>query len=193
MKDSRITFSTYTVFMAKFKEAFQAMNVMDSAMHSLALLQQGNRPVEAMITNFRLLVGEVGLSTESISDQIHLIRMFMTCLNPQLKKKIIFGDIIPKTIEDWYNKAIQYDSNYRLTQAMMALDNQNPWRNNEGRNWFNQNQMNNKDPNTMDIGVTTMTRTAFIGTLTEEMQAALMKIGTCFRCRRLGIYHETAH
>ena len=73
--------------MAKLQEAFRAVNVTDSAMHSLALLWQGNRPVEAMIMDFRLLVGEVGLSMESISDQIHLIKMFMNCINPQLKKK----------------------------------------------------------------------------------------------------------
>ena len=112
--------------------------------------------------------------------------MFMICLNPQLKKKIIFGDIVPKKIEDWYAKAIKYDSNYCLAQAMMGLDNQTP-KKNTGRSWFNQNQNQNKDPNAMDIGATTTTtRTAFIGALTEEMQAALMKIGACFRCRKMG-------
>ena len=65
-----------------------------------------------MITDFRLLVGDMRLSTDSDSDQIHLIKMFMICLSLQLKKKIIFGDIVPKTIEQWYTKAIQYDSNY---------------------------------------------------------------------------------
>ena len=65
-----------------------------------------------MITNFRLLVGDARLSMDLPSDQIHLIKMFMACLNPQLKKKIIFGDIILKTIEDWHVKAIQYNSNY---------------------------------------------------------------------------------
>ena len=53
-----------------------------------------------MITNFSLLVGDARLSIDSPSDQIHLIKMFMTCLNPQLKKKIIFGDIVPKTIKE---------------------------------------------------------------------------------------------
>ena len=108
----------------------------------------------------------------------------MICLNPQLKKKIIFGDIALKMIEEWYAKAIQYDSNYRLAQAMMALDNQTP-KKNTGKSWFNQNQNNNKDPNAMDIRATMMTNgTAFIGVLTEEMWAALMKIGTCFQCRK---------
>ena len=65
-----------------------------------------------MITDFRLLVGDARLSTDLDSDQIHLIKMFMNCLNLQLKKKIIFRDIILKTIEQWYVKAIQYDSNY---------------------------------------------------------------------------------
>ena len=113
--NSRMTFPTFGVFMTKLQDAFKAVNPIDSAMQKLALLQQGNRPVEEMITDFRLLVGDARLSTDSPSDQIHLIKMFMTCLNPQLKKKIIFGDIVPKTIEDWYTKAIQYDSNYQLT------------------------------------------------------------------------------
>ena len=131
-----------------------------------------------MIMDFRLLVGDARLSTNTDSDQIHLIKMFMVCLNPQLKKKIIFGDIVPKTIEQWYEKAIQYDSNYRLAQALMALNNQSPRK----KPWITQNQ--NKDPNVMDIGATTTNGTAFIGVLTEEMCAALMKIGACFRCRK---------
>ena len=68
----------------------------------------------------------------------------------------------------------------------MALDNQTP-KKNMGKNWFNQNQNQNKDPNMMDIGATTtMTGTAFIGVLMEEMWAALMKIGACFWCRKTG-------
>ena len=37
----------------------------------------------------------------------------------------------------------------------------------------------------MAIGATT-NGTAVIGALTEEMCAALMKIGACFRCRKTG-------
>ena len=176
MEDQKMTFPTYPDFMSKLQAAFKAVNPVDAAMQKLALLRQGNRPVETMITEFRLLVGDAGLSVDSTSNQIHLIKMFMNCLNPQLKKKIIFGDSVPRTIEGWYKKATQYDSNFRLAQAMMALDNQPP-RKNTGRTWQNQNQ--NKDPNAMDIGATT-NETTVIGALTEEMHAALMKIGACF-------------
>ena len=68
---------------------------------------------------------------------------------------------------------------------MTVLDNQLP-KKNTGKNWFNQNQNQNKDPNAMDIRAATSNGTALIGALTEEMQAALMKIGTCFRCRKMG-------
>ena len=180
--NSRMMFPTFSVFMTKLQNAFKAVNPIDLAMQKLALLQQGNRLVEEMITDFRLLVGDARLSTNSDSDQIHLIKMFMTCLNLQLKKKIIFRDIVPKTIKEWYAKAIQYNLNYRLTQAMMALDNQSPRK----KPWVNQNQ-NQKDPNAMDIGaMMTTTGTAFIGALTEEMHAALMKISACFQCRKTG-------
>ena len=112
MSNSRMMFPTFSVFMMKLQDAFKAVNLINSAMQKLALLRQGNRLVEEMITDFRLLVGDARLSTDSPSDQIHLIKMFMTCLNQQLKKKIIFGDSVLKTIEEWYMKAIQYDSNF---------------------------------------------------------------------------------
>ena len=64
-QNNRITFPTYTAFMTKLQEAFCVVNPVDAAMQKLALLQQGNRPVEAMITDFRLLIGEADLSTTS--------------------------------------------------------------------------------------------------------------------------------
>src|SRR6202161_1192898 len=166
-----ITFPTYAIFMTRLQAAFRAVNPIDSAMQKLAILRQGNRAVETLNTAFRSLIGDARLSTTTDSDQIHLIKMFMNCLNPQLKKKIIFGDTVPRTIEDWYAKAIQHDSNYRLGQVLMALDSPNQKRNNEGRSGFNKNQnQTQKDPNAMDIGATTTNGTTTIGALTEEMR-----------------------
>ena len=99
-----MTFPMFGEFMTKLQDAFKVVNPIDMAMQKLALLRQGNRPVEELITDFRLLIGDARLSTDSPSDQIHLIKMFMTML--QLKKKIIFGDIVLKTIEDWYIKGV---------------------------------------------------------------------------------------
>ena len=71
-----------------------------------------------------------------------------------------------------------------LTIDSHRPDNQTP-KKNMGKSWFNQSQNQNKDCNAMDIGATTTTMgTVFIGALTEEMWAALMNIGACFRCRK---------
>ena len=75
-----MTFPTFTDFMTKLQDTFKAVNPIDMAMQKLALLRQGNRPVEELITDFRLLIGDARLSTDSPSDQIHLIKMFMTAL-----------------------------------------------------------------------------------------------------------------
>ena len=62
--------------------------------------------------DFWLLCAEAELEEKSVSDNQHLIKLFANCLNPQLKKRILFREVIPKTISGWIKKAIQYDSNY---------------------------------------------------------------------------------
>ena len=46
----KMTYLTFDAFVNKLEEVFKAVNEMDLAIHKLALLQQGNRPVEKMIT-----------------------------------------------------------------------------------------------------------------------------------------------
>ena len=116
-----------------------------------------------MITDFRLLCAEAELEELLVLDNRHLIKLFANCLNPQLKKRILFGEVVPKTISGWIEKAIQYDLNYRMGQALMNMDNQG--KKPQRKNW------NEKDPNAMDTS---------IGALTEKEKTALMKIGACF-------------
>ena len=118
---------------------------------------------------FCLLCAEAELEELSVSDNRHLIKLFANCLNSQLKKRILFGEVVPKTISGWIEKAIQYDSNYRMGQALMNLDNRGnkPQRKNREE----------KDPNAMDTS---------IGALREKEKTALMKIGACFRCKKTG-------
>ena len=53
-----MTFPSFVDFMTKLQDAFKAVNPIDTAMQKLALLWQGNRPVEELITDFRLLIGD---------------------------------------------------------------------------------------------------------------------------------------
>ena len=182
-KNLKITYPPFTDFIEALERAFIPADEEGEAMNKLELLRQGNRPVEQMVTDFRMLITQAGLAEETTSDHKHLIKIFMNCLNPQLKKKILFGESVPKTIHSWYAKAIQYDSTYRMGQALMKM-NENT-KKTQGVPWKRNNMA---DPNAMDttVGTATTSGTAFIGALTEEMRAALMKIGACFRCRKTG-------
>ena len=166
--DMKLDFPKFKDFLLLIQHAFKPADQAGEAMNKLELLRQGNRAVEEMITEFRLLCAEAELEEQSVSDNQHLIKLFANCLNGQLKKRILFGEVVPKTISGWIEKAIQYDSNYRMGQALMNLDNRGkkPQKKNEDR-----------DPNAMDTS---------IGALTEKEKTALMKIGACFRCKKTG-------
>ena len=166
--DMKLDFPKFKDFLILIQHVFKPADQAGEAMNKLELLRQGNRAVEEMITEFRLLCAEAELEEQLVSDNQHLIKLFTNCLNAQLKKRILFREVVPKTISGWIEKAIQYDSNYRMGQALMNLDSRGkkPQRKNE-----------EKDPNAMDTS---------IGALSEKEKTALMKIGACFRCKKTG-------
>ena len=166
--DMKLDFPKFKDFLILIQHAFKPADQAGEAMNKLELLWKGNWAVEEMIMEFRLLCVEAELEEQSVSDNWHLIKLFANCLNAQLKKRILFGEVVPKTISGWIENAIQYDSNYRMGQALMNLDNRGkkPQKKNE-----------EKDPNAMDTS---------IGALSEKEKTALMKIRACFRCKKTG-------
>ena len=73
-----------------------------------------------MVTEFKQLIGQAGLTTRSASDNIHLISLFRKALNFSLTHKIMFGEVIPRMINNWFEKAIQFDTNYREATAIFG-------------------------------------------------------------------------
>jgi Ty3 transposon capsid-like protein len=118
-KTYNIKFPTIDVFLALLLRDFRSADRVQEAINALNLLKQGNRNVEELVTEFRLLTSQAGLSTESGSDNIHLIGMFRRALNPALGRKILFSESVPTTLQDWIDRAIQYDTNYRMAMAIM--------------------------------------------------------------------------
>ena len=110
--DMKLDFPKFKEFLVLIQHTFKPADQAGEAMNKLELLRQGNRAVEEMIMEFCLLCAEAELEELSVSDNWHLIKLFANCLNSQLKKRILFGEIVPKTISGWIEKAIQYDSNY---------------------------------------------------------------------------------
>ena len=127
---------------------------------------------EQIITEFKQLIGQAGLMTRSTSDNIHLIELFRKALNYSLTHKIMFGEVIPRTSDDWFKKAIQFNTNWREAMAIFGqnkkIDNRST-----NRSWYK--PAGKKDPNAMDVDA-----------LTSEERQMLIKQGKCFKCRKTG-------
>jgi hypothetical protein len=136
------------------------------------MLKQGTRTAEELVTEFKLLVSQAGMTDSSSSDNIHLIQIFRRTLNESLAKKILFSEKVPATIQGWCDRAIQYDTNWRMAMAILgkSTKRKNPGDNNDGKKTHKP-----KDPNAMDIDAMTL-----------EERTALMKKGLCFICKKPG-------
>ena len=109
----------YGVFIALLKEAFKPADKTGKPMNKFCMIKQGNRPAEELVTKFRLLARQANLGQTSPSDHLHLIRLFCNALNPSLAKQIMNADKVLTMITKWFDKAIQYDSNFQMAQAIM--------------------------------------------------------------------------
>ena len=125
-----------------------------------------------MVTEFKQFIGHAGLTTRSMSNNIHLIGLFRKALNYSLSHKIMFGGTIPRTIDDWFKKVIQFDTNY---WEAMAIFGQNKRNDNKttSRSWYRPAEK--KDPNMIDVDA-----------LTFKKRQTLIKQGKCFKCRKTG-------
>ncbi|PPQ91988.1 LOW QUALITY PROTEIN: hypothetical protein CVT25_004755 [Psilocybe cyanescens] len=162
-----IDLPTYKGFIDEFQKAFKPEEEDIDALDKLKMLQQRNLTAEQLVTKFKLLVGEVGMSNDSDTVNKLLIEMFKEVLNPALVQKIIQSEKRPTKIKEWYDKAMSFDRSYRLAMAIKG-----PSRSNVQ---FIPKSAPRKDPFTMDVDV-----------MTTEKQTSLMKKGACFRCKQPG-------
>jgi hypothetical protein len=71
---------------------------------------------------FLQIVGQAGIDRKTPSDHLHLIRYYRKALEPRLSHKILFSDDIPKTIDGWMKKAIQFNMNWRMGNLFFNPD-----------------------------------------------------------------------
>jgi Zinc knuckle len=115
------------------------------------------------------------------SDHLHLIGYYRKVLEPRLGCKILFSNDVPKTINGWMEKAIQFNTNWRMGSLFFNQDikasplKQKADTNKSNKNAFWWRTSERKDPNAMDVDALTMEETGM-----------LLRQGKCFRCRRTG-------
>ena len=148
----KLVYPTFSAFLTEVCKAFQSADRVQDALCKLENLKQGKKTAEQVVTEFKQLVGQAGLTTRTTSDNIHLIGLFRKAVNLSLAHKIIYGEIIPRTIEDWFGKAIQSDTNYREATAIFGPIKKNNERT-TNRSWYRPTEK--KDPNAMDVDALT--------------------------------------
>jgi ADP-dependent phosphofructokinase/glucokinase len=78
------------------------------------MLRQGKKTAEELITEFLQIVRQAGMDRKTASNHLHLIGYFRKALEPRLSHKILSSDDVPKLIEGWMDRAIQYNMNWRI-------------------------------------------------------------------------------
>jgi Zinc knuckle len=135
---------------------------------------------EELNTEFLQIVRQAGMDRKTPSDHLRLIRYYRKALEPRLSCKILFSDDVPKTINGWMEKAIQFDTKWRMENLffdpdMKASSSKKADTNQSNGNarWWRMNER--KDPNAMDFDALTM-----------EERAMLLRQGKCFHCKKTG-------
>jgi hypothetical protein len=115
-------FPTLVMFLADVRKAFQATDWVWDAVNRLEILRQGKKAAEELNTEFLQIVGQAGIDRKTPSDHLHLVGYYRKVLEPRLSRKILFSDDIPKTIDGWMEKAIQFDTNWRMGSLFFNQD-----------------------------------------------------------------------
>jgi hypothetical protein len=143
-------------------------------------LKQGKKTAEELNMEFLKIIGQAGMDRKTPSDHLHLIGYYRKALELRLSCKILFSDDVPKTIDGWMEKSIQFDMNWRMENLFFNTDMKatsskkaDTNKSNGNAHWWRTNER--KDPNAMDIDALTM-----------EERGMLLRQGKCFQCRKTG-------
>jgi hypothetical protein len=104
-------YPTLVAFLADVQKAFQAADWVWDAVNRLEMLRQGKKTAEELNTEFLQIVRQAGMDRKIPSDYLYLIGYYRKALEPRLSHKILFSDDVPRTINGWIEKAIQFDTN----------------------------------------------------------------------------------
>jgi hypothetical protein len=155
-------FPTLVTFLVDVRKAFRATDRVRDAVNRLETLRQEKKTAEELNTEFLQIVGQAGMDRKTPSDHLHLIRYYRKTLEPRLSHRILFSDDVPKTIDGWIEKAIQFKTNWRMGNLFFNQDiKTNPSKQKADTNksngnacWWRTNKR--KNPNAMDVDALAM-------------------------------------
>ena len=72
----KLVYLTFGTFLTEVCKAFWSVDRVQDTLCKLENLRQGKKTAEQVVTEFKQLIGQAGLTTRTMSDHIHLIGLF---------------------------------------------------------------------------------------------------------------------
>jgi Ty3 transposon capsid-like protein len=146
-KTKEPNWGTYKSFVKTLKKTFQPYDGLAEALEDMKKLCLGDNSIMEHNSRFWLLVSQTGMT-----DSPMLIDLYWETLPWALQSPIIRSKHPPKTLEEWYTKAINFHIGYKRAQRLFKKQDDKPM------NTFGalpaQKKFTfpeKKDPNAMDI------------------------------------------
>ena len=173
-----ISFGSFTDFVSAFETSFKQRDVTGTTVAWLTTTRMTKRrdgTYSLSLTNYiSTFHNNVALAT--ITDHNILIGYFSTSIPPFLMKRIMSMDTVPSKVDEWYSKAIHFQTQWERAEEI-TLRNRQPIK---GTYHSFSSPSKNLDPDAIDVDVVKITRL-----MPEERKRCIEK-GLCFRCHKAG-------
>lgn len=168
---------SWAEFLKEFETAFKESDTAANALWRIKNLQQGGRTAEDHVNEFKLLVSASGLLAGAEANDLAVRDYFSESLSIPLRRRILEDANQPASIQDWYDKAILYDNQWRRNRDVFgrARSAGGQSGNKPKKTWTWHQPTTTRDPNAMEVDA-----------LTVEERNDLMRRGACFFCRTPG-------
>ena len=174
-----VILGTYVNFIAKFNKDFKQRDVTEAAIAWLTTKRMVLKKDQTYSPPLNQYVSEFQnhITWANIKDPNVLIRYFSAGIPPSLMRWIMSMDTIPTTIQEWYSKAIHFQTQWEWVEEI-SKRNQCPTQ--HSYQPFTPTPSRTKDPNAMDVDVVCIRK------LTPEERKRCIKKGLCSHCRKTG-------
>ena len=174
-----ISMGTFDNFVKEFRTAFEHHDIVGNAISWLThkrMISKNNGTFEPPLTTY-IATFQNHVAQSRITDHNVLIRFFLAGIPSGLMKSIYSMETVPTTIDDWYKKALTFQTHYEWAREVEQRR-----RNPTGtyRPFATIPTTPVRDPNAMQVDVIKVAK------LSKEERERCMKEGLCLRCRKKG-------
>ena len=167
-------FGTWADFIKKFNDSFILENTKEQAIALLTTTKVNNKlDILNYISKFKNNAALSGITDENV-----LINFFSRGIPTQLMRRIYSMDIVPTTMEKWYQQTLHFKQVWENTNEIAKGRNNPfiPFQDNRNNNHTQKKQ----DPNAMDVNAIRIEK------LTPEERQRCFENNLCFKCRKPG-------